>query len=686
MKEGENMGRLKLPRLLNNGMVLQQRKEVRIWGKDEPGRKVAVSFLEKEYVSDVNADGEWEVFVQKTDAGGAYQMVIRDDAGEEKIIDDIVVGDVWICAGQSNMELPINRVMDRYPGEMDQCENGNIRTFKITEHREFHAPLAEHESGEWKAVSQKTLPDFSATAYFFAKHIYRMTGVPVGLINASLGGSRIESWMGRDMLEGYDDFLEKADCYRDDDFVTKRLAQNEQQANAWHERLDGMDTGLLENWEKGQMDVSEWKEIEVPFFFNDTDTELKDFIGSVWFYKEFTVGKQLAGKAMKLWLGTIVDSDTVYVNGVFAGHTDYQYPPRKYTVPEGVLQEGKNVIVIRVKSEIGQGRFTDDKPYMLFRGNEKIDLTGTWKYRTGASCGMIGETDFVSWKPTGLYQGMMAPCHPYTVAGILWYQGESNTHETADRYLDLTKRMVAGYRQKWGEELPFLYVQLPNFRVERYDADRDETVSDWPYVREAQRRALEIPGTAMITTIDIGEDNDLHPLNKEGIGFRLAMQAAKRLYGKESECEGPQIESVSVEKVRTKEPCEEKDCRGNVSAADAEGTEMAWKVTLTFSHASGMFAVHKQSGQNLDIAAGPRVFLAAGRCSASAVTDFELLDENGKLHGACVQILDHKVVLTCGDDMPAVREIRYCYRNTNEGALIYNEEGFPMTPFRISCR
>lgn len=653
MKEGKVMGKLKLPRLISNGMVLQQKKEVRIWGEDEPGRKVTVSFLGTEYTADVDEAGEWEVFLHKTketDTGGKYRMVIRDDAGEESVLEDILIGNVWICAGQSNMELPINRVMDRYPEEKSKCANADIRTFKITECRNFHGPLKDHESGEWKSVTEDTFPDFSATAYFFAKHLYRMSGVPIGLINASLGGSRIESWMGRDMLAGYDDFLALADRYRDDDFAAERLKQNERQTNEWHSQLDNMDIGLKENWAQGQMDVSSWKEVEIPFFFKDTD--LKDFIGSVWFYREFTVGKQMAGKGAKLWLGTIVDSDTVYINGVLTGHTDYQYPPRKYTVPEGVLKEGTNTIVIRVKSEIGQGRFTDGKLYALFREDEKIDMSGCWKYRIGASCEMVKETDFISWKPTGLYHGMMAPCHKYAAAGILWYQGESNTHESACHYLDLLERMITGYRGKWGDDLPFIYVQLPNFDVEHYDADRDETFSDWPCVREAQRKALEIPGTAMVTAIDLGEDNDLHPLNKGDIGFRLAMQAAKMLYGKKSECDGPQIEDIQIERTS------ERDCEGIPK-------EAVWKALLTFRDASGMYADKGQTGK------------------CAEIIDFELVDENGNLHSAKAEISDNKVLLTCEDEMSAIREVRYCYHNTNEGALLYNKEGFPMTPFCI---
>lgn len=656
------MGELKLPRLISDGMVLQQKKKARIWGEDKPGRKVTVSCFGEEYATETDADGYWEVFIEEKEAGVFSEMIIKDDAGEEKNVKDIAVGDVFLCAGQSNMELPIARVRDYYPEEAETCENADIRTFKITECRDFHAPLKELESGEWKAVDNNTFPDFSATAYFFAKHLYRLTKTPIGLINASLGGSRIESWMGRDMLKGYDDFLAVADRYSDDDFVKERLAQNERQAAEWHVRLDEADIGVKENWQQAQMDVSDWNEVEIPFFFKDT--QLKGFIGSVWFYKEFIVGEQMAGKEAKLWLGTIVDSDTVYVNGVLTGHTDYQYPPRKYTVPEGVLREGKNVIVIRVKSEIGQGRFTDDKPYALFRGDDRVKLSGKWRYRIGASCEMIPATDFISWKPTGLYHGMVAPCHKYALAGILWYQGESNTHETANRYFDLMKRMVAGYREKWEDELPFIYVQLPNFQVERYDADRDDTICDWPYVREAQRKALEIPKTAMVTAIDVGEDNDLHPLRKEDIGYRLAMQTAKMLYGKESECAGPQLEAVHIEQ----------------DGGNGGNDRRFHKAVLTFTQASGMYA--KTSG----IYANTLAIYAKGSDmakSASEIRDFELMDEQGGLHTALAEISGNQVILTCPEKIAAVREIRYCYHSISQGALLYNEEEFPMTPFRL---
>lgn len=671
------MCELTLPRLISDGMILQQKKKVRIWGWDEPGRKVSVSFLGSAYDCETGINGGWEVFLKEMKPGGPYEMQIADDAGEEKQIRGILVGDVWMCSGQSNMELPMRRVIDRYPQELirfEEEESGGmpIRTFKITEKSDFHGPLEELESGEWTDLSKDTILDFSATAYFFAKHFHQVTGVPVGLINASLGGSRIESWMGRDMLAGYPDFLALADRYCDDDFVKGQLQKNEEQAFAWHNHLDAVDLGLQENWakwdsERGQIgaeaDNDGWNEVEIPFFFENTG--LKGFIGSVWFRREFEVGENLAGKAAKLWLGTIVDSDTVYVNGVCVGHTEYQYPPRKYAVPEGLLCPGKNTIVIRVKCETGHGRFTDGKTYSIFRGDDRIELAGVWQYRIGASCEIIGETDFVNWKPTGLYHAMTAPCHKYAVAGVLWYQGESNTHAEASRYLDLTGRMIAGYREKWEEELPFFYVQLPNFAADIYEKERNETYSDWPGIREAQRRALKIPGTGMAVAIDLGEDNDLHPLNKEDIGYRLAMLAAAELYGLRTECSGPQVEKVSVEGIPVPGNRKQERAEGRKRTAEDGQEQMICQVTLHFRNATGMYAYSKEKGME--------------------IRDFELIDDKGQFHTAKAVIAGNDVILKCDGQPETIREVRYCYHNTNRGALLYNEDGFPMSPFRLEC-
>lgn len=630
------MGDLRLPRLISDGMILQQKKQIKMWGFDRPGRKVMLSFLGEEYVAVADGQGRFEAVLPSMEPGGPYNLYIGNENGEEIVVTDILIGDVWLCAGQSNMELPMERVKDRYPEEIRECSEPFIRTFKVIEHSDFHGPLRELQSGSWEKADTGTILKFSATAYFFAKQMYQMTGVPVGLINTSLGGSRIQSWMSREMLQGDVEDLLLAEKYADDAFVAGQLERNQENMEAWHRNLDEQDQGLKRNFKELKAPEPSFKEVSIPFFFRDT--QLQGFIGSVWFLRNFQVTGGLAGKAAKLWLGTIVDSDTVYINGVMVGHTDYQYPPRKYEIPEGLLREGENTIVIRVKCENGHGRFTDGKKYALWNDKEEIDLTGKWYYEIGAACEQIEPTDFVNWKPTGLYNGMVAPCRPYTLAGILWYQGESNTH-VPEVYLELMKRMVAGYRKEWGEELPFLYVQLPNFAIDRYDSDADETGQGWPVVRELQRRAKKLPRVGMAVTMDLGEDNDLHPLNKKEVGFRLAMLAAKMLYGIASECEGPEICGIDYEMEKT-------------------GAVLLYFKNIT----DGMYAYGGEKGKE--------------------IRDFELRDEQGIWHRAAAVIKEDTIRLTpveririrpCG--------VRYLFSNISHGAMIYNRAGFPLSPF-----
>lgn len=630
------MGELRLPRLISDGMILQQKKQIKMWGFDRPGRKVMLSFLGEEYVAVADGQGRFEAVLPPMEPGGPYNLYIGNENGEEIVVTDILIGDVWLCAGQSNMELPMERVKDRYPEEIRECSEPFIRTFKVIEHSDFHGPLRELQSGSWEKADTGTILKFSATAYFFAKQMYQMTGVPVGLINTSLGGSRIQSWMSREMLQGDVEDLLLAEKYADDAFVAGQLERNQENMEAWHRNLDEQDQGLKRNFKELKAPEPSFKEVSIPFFFRDT--QLQGFIGSVWFLRNFQVTGGLAGKAAKLWLGTIVDSDTVYINGVMVGHTDYQYPPRKYEIPEGLLREGENTIVIRVKCENGHGRFTDGKKYALWNDEEEIDLTGKWYYEIGAACEQIEPTDFVNWKPTGLYNGMVAPCRPYTLAGILWYQGESNTH-VPEVYLELMKRMVAGYRKEWGEELPFLYVQLPNFAIDRYDSDADETGQGWPVVRELQRRAKKLPRVGMAVTMDLGEDNDLHPLNKKEVGFRLAMLAAKMLYGIASECEGPEICGIDYEMEKT-------------------GAVLLYFKNIT----DGMYAYGGEKGKE--------------------IRDFELRDEQGIWHRAAAVIKEDTIRLTpveririrpCG--------VRYLFSNISHGAMIYNRAGFPLSPF-----
>ncbi len=639
------MDNLRLPRLISSGMVLQRDKKTHIWGYDAPGRGITVAFLDDSYKTVTDARGYFELWLNAQPFGGPYTLTVSDDAGETVTVEDVLIGEVWLCSGQSNMELPMARVKDRFPEELINCDFPNVREFKITEAVDFTSPLSEPATGQWRRPDRSYIQEFSALGYFFAKELNILTGIPVGFIDASLGGSKIHCWMSREMLEGYDDKLALADKYADDDFRASALKGNEDGLNAWHAALDAKDIGLKEHWEAEGTDDSTWNTVELPAFFRDTD--IGNILGCIYFRKSFNVPASMAGKSAKLWLGTIVDSDKTYVNGEFVGQTEYQYPPRKYDIREGLLREGINTVTVRVKVEyyleflpgsFSGGRFTPGKEYKIFNDTEMIDLSGEWKYRIAAEADKEGyRQDFVSWKPAGLYNAMTAPCHKYTIGGVNWYQGESDCEES-DVYTDLFNRMTEGYRKAWNTpDLPVYVVQLPNFTI-----DNNPESEAWTRMREVLRNAAEsIKGCDSVVAIDLGEDNDLHPQDKKELGRRLALLAAHYRCGSDVEYSGPRIEkSVCVKK--------------------GEGVEM----TLDMSHTGKGMEVRTVNGRGED----------------GIVTDMYVTDDTGRMIKADVTVKEDKLILDVPGLDRSVKEIRYCYSQTNSGALIYNSEGLPMSP------
>ncbi len=635
------MESLRLPHIISDGMVIQRRKRIHIWGWNEPGSRVEVLLDNLTSSAVTGDDGRFDAYLSARESGGPYELIVSDDRGEKIVVRDVMVGIVWFCTGQSNMELPIARVKDRYPYLADVEENKAVRTFKIIEDTDFAGPLEELRSGTWSHVSRETIMNFSATGYFFADRLQKMTGETVGFINASLGGSRISSWMSREMLEGYDELLETADRYADRDFRESVSNKNVVQALRWRESLDKLDRGLKENWKAPELNDKSWKKMDIPVMF--CDTELKGFCGSVWFRRKFDLPETLAGKQARLFLGTLVDRDEVFVNGVKVGGIEYQYPPRKYDIPEGLTRDKDNVIVIRLCVEYGVGRITPDKDYMIFGDEGCVRLDGTWKYKVAASCGVMPPTDFINWKPTGLYNAMTAPCHNYPIDGILWYQGESNTHEDVD-YVDLSRRQIRGYRDNWGEEnLPYIFVQLPNFCIDV------ESIGDpWPAFRLGQARLLDDPTVGMIVSMDLGEDNDLHPTRKKPIGDRLALWAAHIKYGYPGEYMGPVPTGVRCFKA---------------VAGVTEVSETESIVEISFAHAMGL--------QSRDIGKG------------SGIKDFEVVSKDGRLHEAEATISGDRVLLRVAIEAEEIDSVRYLVSYTYNGAMIYNSAELPMGPFEL---
>lgn len=537
---GAMLGNIRLPKLISDGMVLQRDTKVSVWGWANPSEKVTVILDGKTYSTVTTANGNWKITLSPHKAGGQFTMTLKGNNQLE--IKNILFGDVWLCSGQSNMELPISRVKPLYEAEIQKASNPNIRTFTVPQKYNFKATETDYASGNWQEVTPTTILNFSAVAYFFANELYAKYQVPIGLINASLGGSPAQAWLSEDALKAFPDYLNEAYKWRSDDLIRETDANDTKISNAWYAEANRKDAGHQKpSWKSVELNDSDWLSMNIPGYWSETP--IGNVNGVVWFRKEITISKENSGKPAFLNLGRIVDADSVFINGKCVGNVTYQYPPRWYNVPANVLTEGKNVIVVRVVSNSGKGGFVLDKPYELKVGGSVIDLKGAWKMKLGCTMAALPGQTFIRWKPMGLYNAMIAPLTDYTKKGIVWYQGESNVGNP-EEYSKLLTALIADWRSHFGQkELPFVYAQLPNFM----EAKPEPTESNWAQLRESQAKALSVPITGMAVTIDAGEWNDIHPLNKKVIGVRLAKLAGRLAYNdKKMVAEAPVVKLVRV--------------------------------------------------------------------------------------------------------------------------------------------
>ncbi|WP_082738299.1 sialate O-acetylesterase [Chryseobacterium sp. CCH4-E10] len=529
--------KIRLPALVSDGMVLQRNQKLKIWGYADAGEKVNVKFLNKTYSVTADNNGNWNIMLPELKAGGPFVMTINDIT-----LKDILIGDVWVASGQSNMELPMRRLKPLYGEEMKTVNNQNIRFFTVPQKYNFKTPQNDLDGGKWENTNPQTILNFSGVAYFFAKNLYEKNKVPVGIIHTSLGGSPVQAWMDVNSLKNYPEYLQEAEKWKNDDLIKSTESNEQSLSKAWYSELDQSDIGLNQHWENFDLDDSLWKTMNVPGSWEDHEGP---FEGSIWLRKEITLPKGFAGKTAFLNLGRIKDADVTYINGVKVGNVTYEYPPRWYDIPAGVLKEGKNIIAVRITNGSGKGQFIADKPYYLEIDGQKIDLKGSWKYKIGTKMEKTapGQT-FIRWKPTGLYNSMIHPLINYKVKGFLWYQGESNTGKPKE-YGDLLTTMINDWRSKWNEkDAPFLIVQLANFM----EAKSQPVESNWAELRDQQRKvSLTVPQTGLAVIIDAGEWNDIHPLDKKTVGDRLALQALKMGDKKEIVADGPVYQSMKVE-------------------------------------------------------------------------------------------------------------------------------------------
>ena len=531
---------ISLPQLFQSGMVLQRGKLIPIWGKAAPGELVTVRFNKKQYATTADAHGSWRINLPKMKAGGPYTLTVGNH-----VLTNILVGDVWLLSGQSNIDVTIERVYPQYPQEIDSYENNDVRLFRVQNETDVHGVRDDIKptSINWKPLNKENAWLFSAVGYFLGKRMQEKTNVPQGIIVNSWGGTPIEAWISKDSLErDYPMLVKRAQFFQSDDYVKSQSQTNMQADRQWQKMLQESDAGILQNWAAPDCDDANWQSI------NQNDWSWRG-CGSVWLRQHIIINKEHAGKPARLLLGTLFDQDITYLNGKEIGHTYYQYPPRRYDIPEGLLKEGDNVIAVRFINKYGAVHFIPEKPYMLCFGDDRcsqnpmpkdvIPLAPTWKVNVGTELPNCPSGD-VSLQniPTTLYNAVLHPLAPYAINGIVWYQGESNSGNPAP-YADYLKKLMGCWRDRWQDpKMPFVIVQLANYDGRQQSGfPRPITPqtapmnSGWAQLREAQRTAAKADPRAELAVInDLGETVDIHPLRKKEVAERVALCFDRLIY------------------------------------------------------------------------------------------------------------------------------------------------------------
>ncbi len=620
--------KVKLPALITDGMVLQREQKLKIWGWADVGEEVTINFHNQTYKTTTGKDKKWSVILPATGAGGPYTMLIKGN--NEIKIDDILIGDVWLCSGQSNMAFKMDRIKGKYAKEIATSANENIRQFAVNTSWSF-AVQDDIESDGWKYANPKSVLDFTAVGYFFARAMYEKTKVPVGIINSSYSATVAEAWTSEEGLKEFPDFIAEANKFKVPGKVEEVQQADKELRDNWFKLSTDKDLGSPGDgmsWADSRQDVSAWETLTVPGYWDKPD--IKNKPGVVWMVKEIDISTQLAGKKASLFFGAIDDRDITYFNGVKVGSSYMRGRSRTYEIPGNLIKAGKNRIVVRILNPDGPGGFYPDKKNKFISGDSQIDLNGTWSYKIGAKLPALrsNETTKFNLKPTTLFNSMIAPLTNYTLKGVVWYQGEGNAGR-AYEYRKLFSSLITDWRKKWSQdELPFLFVQLAN-----YGKVRDEPAdASWAELREAQSLALALPMTGMAVIHDIGETNDIHPQNKKTVGDRLALVARKVAYGENIVSSGPVYESMKIQ-------------------GDS--------VIISFKQLNSNL-VTKDSDEL-------KYFAIAG-------TDKKFVWAKAKIQG-------DKIVVW-SEDVKQPVAVRYAWADNPLGANLYNMQGLPASSFR----
>ncbi|MBR6275727.1 MAG: sialate O-acetylesterase [Prevotella sp.] len=571
----EMNAKVELPRMFQNGMVLQRNKPIPVWGHADAGEDITVTLNKKKVQTTAGSDGRWRVDLPQMKAGGPYELTVNDVT-----ISNVLIGDVWLLSGQSNIDVTIERVYPWYTKDIDSYENPQIRLFRVQNQTDTHG--VRNDIGatniNWKPVNKENAWFFSAAGYFLGRRMFEKSNVPQGIIVNSWGGTPIEAWISADSLSReFPMLVERTRLYQSDDYVRSQQMANMRMNNQWSMLLNEKDPGMKNTKVGGETsdvcplftalgyDDSQWQKVE-QFSMEWAKIGGRGIVGSIWLRQHVTIDKAHAGKPARLLLGTLFDSDVTFVNGRQVGSTGYQYPPRRYDLPEGLLREGDNVITIRFINKYGIAHFIPEKPYLIAFGDDRlsinpmpadvIPLSTTWLHHAGAEMPSCPSAD-VSLQnlPTTLYNAVLYPLAPYALSGIVWYQGESNVGNPRpyERYLTM---MINNWRALWQQpELPFVVVQLANYDGRQQTGNPSPIKpqltpqnSNWAQLREAQRLvAKKLDNVALASAIDLGETVDIHPLRKREVAERIGLCFDRTVYHDNKVKLMPEIVSTAVE-------------------------------------------------------------------------------------------------------------------------------------------
>ncbi len=620
---------VRLPQILGDHMVLQREQPVKIWGWADSGERVTVTFNGQSQRTRTGRDGRWMITLDPMEAGGPFRMEIK---GENTVVfENILIGDVWICSGQSNMERSVANSNDAEE-EIAAADYPRIRLFEVPRNVQLK-PVEDIPSGEWNECSPEAVRNFSAVGYYFGRHLHRKAGIPIGLISTNWGGTNVETWTSREMAET-DPELREALKELDGMNMGGIIEQRQKERKKLLESLGALESGMKDGkaiWAGEDVDLDDWGRMEVPGLWESNGLPGVD--GVVWFRRTVELTAPQADGEVTLRLGAIDDSDRTWINGIEAGATGNAYDKERiYRVDPGVLGEGENTLVVRVEDTGGGGGFWSDPEVMQMTTTEgSIPLAGEWRYRVSAESFLVNAPVAVhpNSLPTLLYNGMIHPLIPFSVQGAIWYQGESNAGR-AYRYRTLFPNLIRDWRNKWEDpDLGFYFVQLANFRAPKVQPGE----SDWAELREAQAMALDLPGTGMAVTIDIGEADDIHPRNKQDVGKRLALAALHDTYGRDVVYSGPVFNTMEVV--------------GTTAVVEFDPMDNELVVRDRYGYVKG--------------------FAIAG-------DDREFHWARGRLEGNRIYLESEHV-----DDPVAVR---YGWADNPDDANLYNAEGLPASPFR----